>query len=80
MKKRIVVVVEGGMVQNVYSDTDDVNVVVLDGDVEGADESELVPIADDDGFVNDWIVCNGPVYEDAAFVNRVFDAAKGVKA
>lgn len=44
---RVVVVLEGGLVQNVYSDRSDVEVAILDNDVFG----DLDPKLDLDNFV-----------------------------
>lgn len=48
--KRIVVVVEGGLVQNVLTD-EPAEVVVVDHDTEGADQEELSVIGDDTAYV-----------------------------
>jgi hypothetical protein len=38
--KRIIIVVKDGMVQNVYADTEDINITILDEDVEEIDEEQ----------------------------------------
>jgi hypothetical protein len=39
---KVVVIIEGGVVQNIIVDDENINVVVVDYDTDGADETELV--------------------------------------
>ena len=77
-KIRIVVTVDGGLVQNVYAEREGVEVVVLDGDIEGADEDEITKITDNDGGDDsvemEWVMSGHRALIDADFVSRVHKA------
>jgi hypothetical protein len=80
-KTRIVITVDGGLVQNVYSDASGVEVIVLDGDVEGVDEDQITVIKDnyggEDSFDLEWIMSGPCALLDVDFVKRVFEAMYG---
>ena len=58
MTTRIIVSVEGGMVQDVFTnhaDPKDVEVTIIDYDTDGASEDEVVLVGEDRAFVSTWI-------------------------
>jgi len=68
---KIVIVVEGGLVQSIYADRKDVEVVILDGDTEGQDEVEIVQHGD--GCFCEWIMSSEEALLDPKFVQKVHD-------
>lgn len=52
-KPKVMVVIEGGLVQEIYSDSF-VEVIVIDNDTEGADEDKLVFGHDEAFFASSW--------------------------
>lgn len=68
---RIVVVIEGGLVSGVFADGE-AEVVVVDRDVEGADDDEVVQVEDREAVVHEPLVA-----DDAEFVDAAFDATYG---
>lgn len=76
---RICIVLEGGLVQSVLTAGVPVEVVVIDYDTDGADNSELRSVPQDDGseelaFVSDWGAIR-PNEAECAFALRVFEIA-----
>jgi hypothetical protein len=67
---RIVIIIEGGLVQQVLSDGEPVTVAVVDYDVEGADLDDLTKLDGEDAFISHWTADNS----DPAFVDRAFAA------
>ena len=58
MKTRVIVIVEAGMVQEVFTnqaDRDSVEVTIIDYDTDGASEEETTLLGDDRAFVSTWI-------------------------
>ena len=70
---KIVIVVEGGLVQSIYADRKDVEVVILDGDTEGVSKDELTEVEHCDGCKIEWIVSSDEVLLDHKFVQKVHD-------
>lgn len=74
---RIVITVEGGLVQNVYTDSGDtVEYRVLDADTEGADRDEIVETkhAFPDNVIEtlEWTLNGDAAAADPDFVEQVF--------
>mgnify|MGYP001614530394 CR=1 FL=1 len=66
---RIVIILEGGMIQTIYhnqSKDTDVDVIILDADCEGADDDEITKINGDD-----WIMSSFETFTDKEFVEKV---------
>ena len=58
MTTHIVVTVEGGLVQDVFTnhaDPKDVEVTIIDYDTDGASEDEVALVGEDQAFVSTWI-------------------------
>jgi len=58
MTTRIIITVEGGMVQEVFTDwaePKEVEVTIIDYDTDGASEDETVLVGEDRAFVSTWI-------------------------
>jgi hypothetical protein len=53
MSKKIVIVLEGGVVQNVLTD-EPTEVTVVDYDTEGAEENEITKVLGNDAVVAVW--------------------------
>lgn len=69
---RIVVVVEGGVIQQILSDGAPVEVVTVDYDTEGASPEEYGSLDGEDCFLWRWIADGS----DPAFVGRAFAATE----
>ena len=72
-KPRIVIYVDGGLVQWVATNSEDMEILILDGDTNGADESELSPFTFKDGVEN---VFYNPVRNtlvDSEYVKSLFN-------
>ncbi|MCC2248941.1 hypothetical protein JUJ52_03080 [Virgibacillus sp. AGTR] len=48
---KIAVIVEGGVVQNVLSNQENVDIVIVDYDTEGADEEETTTVLENEAYV-----------------------------
>lgn len=74
MANRIVIILEGGLVQNVLSDGEPVNYAVVDYDTEGVGDDEITMIPQDSGSEAD-AVCRTDVTEvNEDWVKEVFTA------
>ena len=66
---RLVIVVEGGLIQDIFSDGKDVEAIICDHDTEGSDESELMksPQCGDMGHHSRWTPLHEPGLVEAWF-------------
>ena len=65
---RIVITVDGGLVQWAYKDTDEkIDIIVLDGDTEGSSDEDIVKVND-----LEWNMSPVEVFEDKEYVDKVF--------
>jgi hypothetical protein len=75
MKPKVIITIEGGLIQNVLSDTE-IDVIVVDYDTESYEENEhLTPIPYDfqgkSGY--DYAYCmEYPIYNDVEETNKLF--------
>jgi hypothetical protein len=68
-KPRMVIVLDGGLVQNILANFD-VEVISIDYDIDGADEEDLTPVPQGDGSVSDaYVSAHGVEFK----TNRVDD-------
>jgi hypothetical protein len=73
---RIVVVVEGGLIQNIMADNPNAEVVVIDYDIDGSTDERITPIYDTEAFVTKW-ENPGDIERNPAHVEYVFKVADG---
>ena len=73
-KRRIVITVDGGIVQHVVADGSDIEVIIVDYDTEGATEGLIAVRQFDDSYVNAYV---SPVQTDnsAKRVAELFELA-----
>lgn len=72
---RIVIVVEGGIIQNVMANDEDINpteVIVLDRDIEGADEDDISTVFIED-VAHEVFVSTPEVQWDVTEVESIFE-------
>ena len=74
VKTRLVVFIEGGLVQEIYTDNPDaeIEVAVADHDIEGADEEDLITVTLENGEDQEYCgsirtLAHAPVYVDRLF-------------
>ncbi len=70
---RIVVCMEGGIVQSIFTDDPDVQVRLIDHDTDSTPETELTTIRFGDGEESDALLFERDAYHDPEFVDHVFD-------
>lgn len=70
-KTRVIVIIEGGIVQNVFADRDNIELVILDQDVSECWEAEN--LKDTDGKQFHAYVDHPVVSEDASLINHFFN-------
>lgn len=66
---RLVLIIEGGICQNVFTNQDSVDVIILDADSDGADDENLVTVGED-GL--EYIMGKEYVETDRPYVDKVF--------
>jgi hypothetical protein len=66
---RLILIIGGGICQNVFTNQDGVEVIILDADSDGADEGNLVTVGED-GL--EYIMGKEYVETDKPYVDRVF--------
>jgi hypothetical protein len=76
-KNRIVVVIEGGLVQTILADDPDgIEAVVLDYDTEGADPGDYTTITQSDGSESDAFVQVEPPDHARISIDEVYQKAR----
>jgi len=76
--KRIAVIMEGGLVQAIVSDSpESLSVVTIDYDTEGCDEDDLTPVKQSDGSYSNAVCTNECINEPVIDLDEVFGTANG---
>ena len=71
--KRIVVIVEGGIIQQILTD-ENVDITIIDYDTDGADDMDLVPINQGNGKTIDAYVYQGDLVDrDPGAIDEILD-------
>lgn len=67
---KIVIIMDGGLIQDVITDQEEAEVLIIDYDIEGADEDDLKSTQSSDGTVDKAWVSNYPSSVSPKDVNR----------
>ncbi len=73
-KTNLVIVLDGGLIQEVLSSKDNVTVSIVDYDAEGAEESELSQIPQERGKLSDAVCRHDSIEVDAERVSEIIKA------
>jgi len=77
---KIVITLDGGLVQAVVSDGTPVEYVVIDYDTEGGDENDMLDVPQDDGSTTKAWLSGNMAEVDKPWVDKVYEAVRQFNA